>query len=155
MWAKYTSSAAQEISGDFGTLRAIYSIHSKQENQGPMKITKKYLQKMIKEETGKALREGSGEMLGFMSQTPANLNRTTIDEAYQLLTLAMRAFYDDNDRLGVVTAIKEAEEAESTGDYPLAIEAAQIRQRISTLLEALRERQSAMHRAGNKGNQNQ
>ena len=106
-----------------------------------MKITKKYLQKMIKEETGKALREGSGEMLGFMSQTAANLNRTTIDEAYQMLTMALRAFYDDNERLGAVTAIKEAEEAEGQGDYPLAIEAAQIRQKIEELLDVLREMQ--------------
>lgn len=56
------------------------------------------------------LNEGGGEMLGWMAKQAKDINQTTADEAYQMLLQAVRLFYDDNERLGIVTSVKEYED---------------------------------------------
>jgi len=93
-----------------------------------MNFTRKNLQNIIKEELNAVLSEGSGEMLGWMAKQTQNINQTTIDEAYQMLLEAMRLFYDNNDRLGVVNALAD-------GDEEAAKRALEIRNAIVALAD--------------------
>lgn len=99
-------------------------------------MTKENIENLVTEAITN-LTEGSGEMLGWMGRDPQTGDRiaksTGPKEAKAMLLEAMRVFYDDNERDGIVTALKNADQFHS------ARAAAQIRFDIEKLLKLIRE----------------